>query len=206
MYNYSKIKERFKEGLLKIVMDLFAVIFAAFGWYFGVVRYNNEAAQRSVLQDLVVRNKRTEEKMRKTIDSLVGIDRAKVKIINGLISSGISNRSDWDNFELPLWEKELIADQWVITFVNQAYVEDFLYGQNRYDLIGNTGYLVYPEKLPKVYQKNDWAAWKSKSAEIYIEPYLRIDGSLGKMESLKFRRWRLNGKKVIMGIALRKLN
>jgi hypothetical protein len=76
-----------------------------------------------------------------------------------LVSNMIIFNRNYEEFPLPVWQKVKRGNQFIMQYINPAYVDAFghQFGFNQYNLIGKTNFDIFPQKFAQQYYENDVA-------------------------------------------------
>lgn len=184
------------------LLSSFAFIFVSGNALVKDYRYDLQQTRDNVIIEY---SRAKEDKLNNIIDSFRLESSTQKKMLQAFIIDRISDNKELEDFELPVWKKVEVGGVFVTTYVNKAYEKDFLFGNSRFKLMGNTSYIVFPKKYFDIYQNNDKIAKESDTIVYFTEPTWN---PLDKEGFISVAKWRdktvNNGEVVIWGVSLKR--
>ena len=126
----------------------------------------------------------------RTENQNVKIEYATLKERNlGLKQNMIIFNRNYEDFPLPVWQTVKRGDEFVLQYVNKAFIEHFghIFGNSRYNIIGKNNFESFPKKIAQQYYENDIAV--SITGDVILSNPEFIDKN-GKALDMKVLKWR----------------
>ncbi|PQJ80802.1 hypothetical protein [Polaribacter porphyrae] len=107
----------------------------------------------------------------------------------GVKQSMLIFNKNYESFPLPVWQKVKRGEQFILQYVNNAFVEQFghSFDNDRYNLIGKNNFEAFPKKIAQKYYENDIVVSISGGS---VESFPQFVDKNGITQNIKVLKWR----------------